>query len=77
MNQQNDWGLHGMPTMLLWVANITRMKMVCKPVYLCTTTTKDVFWAVGVDAKGATDAMVKYGAGNSEQSGYFGEMLRF
>ena len=30
---------------------------------------KDSFWAVGVDKKGATDAMVRYGVGTIEQSG--------
>ena len=34
---------------------------------------KDSFWAVGIDAKGATEAMVQYGVGLIEQSGYIGE----
>ena len=34
---------------------------------------KDSFWAVGIDAKGATEAMVQYGVGVIEQSGYIGE----
>ena len=38
---------------------------------------KESCWAVGVDAKGATDAMVKYGVGNIEQSGYSGQKITF
>ena len=38
---------------------------------------KDSFWAVGIDAKGATEAMVQYGVGTIEQSGYIGEKLTF
>ena len=38
---------------------------------------KDRFWAVGIDAKGATEAMVQYGAGTIEQSGCIGEKLTF
>ena len=34
---------------------------------------KDSFWAVGIDAKGATQAMVQYDAGTTEQSGYIEE----
>ena len=33
---------------------------------------KDSFWAVGVDEKGATESMIKYGVGIIEQSGYNG-----
>ena len=36
---------------------------------------KDSFWADGSDAKGATEAMVPYGVGTIEQSGYVGEKL--
>ena len=38
---------------------------------------KDSFWAVGVDSKGASAAMIKYGVGNIEQSGYSGEKITF
>ena len=38
---------------------------------------KDSWWAVGADKKGATDAMVRYGVGTIEQSGYNGEKLSF
>ena len=38
---------------------------------------KESFWAVGADEKGATDAMVKYGVGTMEQSGYNGEKVTF
>ena len=38
---------------------------------------KDSFWAFGIDAKGATEAMVQYGVGTIEQSGYIGERLTF
>ena len=38
---------------------------------------KDSFWAVGADKKGATDAMVRYGVGTIEQSGYSGENISF
>ena len=38
---------------------------------------KDSFWAVGIDAKGAADAMVQYGVGTIEHSGYVGEKLTF
>ena len=38
---------------------------------------KDTFWAVAADEKGATDAMVKYGVGTIEQSGYMGEKITF
>ena len=38
---------------------------------------KDSFWAVGVDANGPTDAMVKYSVGSIEQSGYSGERITF
>ena len=38
---------------------------------------KDSFWAVGVDAKGATDAMGKVGARNIEQSGYSRQKITF
>ena len=38
---------------------------------------KDSFWAVGIDAKGATEAMVQYGVGVIEQSGYIGERIIF
>ena len=38
---------------------------------------KDSVWAVGVDSKGASDAMIKYGVGNIEQSGYSGEKITF
>ena len=31
------------------------------------------FWAAGIDAKGATEAMAQYGVGTLEQSGYIGE----
>ena len=36
---------------------------------------KDSFWAVGIDRKGVTEAMVKYCVGTLEQSGYNGEKL--
>ena len=35
------------------------------------------FWALGIDAKGATELMVQYGVGTIEQSGYIGEKLTF
>ena len=38
---------------------------------------KDSFWAVGIDGKGATEAMIKFGCGVMEQSGYNGEKLTF
>ena len=38
---------------------------------------KDSFWAVGVDKKGATDAVVRYGVGTIEQSVYNGETISF
>ena len=38
---------------------------------------KESFWAIGVDEKGATDSMVKYGVGTIEQSGYSGEKISF
>ena len=38
---------------------------------------RDSFWAVGIDAKGASEAMVQYGVGAIEQSGYIGEKLIF
>jgi hypothetical protein len=38
---------------------------------------KDSFWAVGVDRKGASDAMVKFCVGAMDQSGYVGEQLTF
>ena len=30
---------------------------------------RDSFWVVGIDAKGAVEAMVQYGVGSIEQSG--------
>ena len=36
---------------------------------------KDRVWAVGIDAKGATKAMVQYGVGTMEQSVYIGEKV--
>ena len=38
---------------------------------------KDSFWAVGVDRKGASDAMVKFSVGVIDQSGYVGEKIVF
>ena len=38
---------------------------------------KDSFGAVGVEQKGATEPMVKYGVGTLEQSGYNGEKSTF
>ena len=37
----------------------------------------DSFWAVGIDVKGATEAMVQYSFGTIEQSGYIGNKLTF
>ena len=36
---------------------------------------KDSFWAVAAEEEGATDAMVKYGVGVIEESGYIGEKI--
>ena len=38
---------------------------------------KDSFWAVGADKKGATDAMVRYGRAQIQQSGYNGKNIYF
>ena len=38
---------------------------------------KESFWAVGIDEKGATDSMVKFGVGIMEQPGYSGEQVTF
>ena len=38
---------------------------------------KESFWAIGVNEKGATETMVKYGVGTIELSGYNGEKISF
>ena len=38
---------------------------------------KDSFWAIGIDKKEATQAMVKYCVGTIEQSGCSGEHITF
>ena len=38
---------------------------------------KDSFWALAAEEEGATDAMVKYGVGILEESGYIGEKITF
>ena len=38
---------------------------------------KDCYWALGIDAKGATEAMVQYGVGTIEQLSYIEEKLTF
>ena len=50
--------------------------MACsRPSLILTDDDKDSSWAVGIDAKGATEAMVQYGVGLNEQSGYIGETI--
>ena len=41
----------------------------------CYDENKDSVWAFGIDAKGATEAMVQYGVGTIEQSDYIAEKL--
>ena len=38
---------------------------------------KESFWAVGIDRKGASEAMIKFSVGVVDQSGYVGENLTF
>ena len=48
-----------------------------RPALILYDDDEDSFWAVGIDAKGATEAMVQYGVGTIEQSGCIGEKLTF
>ena len=48
-----------------------------QPAFILYDDDKDRFWAVGAEEKGATDAMVKYGVGIIEQSGYIAEKITF
>ena len=48
-----------------------------QPAWILYDDDKGSFWAVRIHAKGATEAMVRYGVGTIEQSGYIGERLTF
>ena len=70
-----DLELHGIQIMCFMSGEHNEGEHGMQPALVLYDDDKDRFWAVGIDAKGATEAMVQYGVGTIEQSGYIGEKL--